>query len=53
MEKYWMEEDNVSDCECCPLYRYKVYALDQPSALYESSYRDEAEAKLAELLEVA
>jgi hypothetical protein len=37
----YVEQENVSDCECCPLFRFVVYSPDNSSQVF--FLRDEAE----------
>jgi hypothetical protein len=49
--KYWVEQDNLSDCVCCPIYRYRVHSSEAES-LFTSPYQDEAEAECKRLEDV-
>jgi hypothetical protein len=46
--KYWVEQENLSNCDCCPVYRYVVQS-SQAENLFESYYQDEAEAECERL----
>lgn len=46
--EYWVEQDNLSNCDCCPQYLYRVHSSVVDS-LFESYYRDEAEAECERL----
>jgi hypothetical protein len=41
---YWVEQENVSSCECCPSYRYVVQS-NKADSLFVSSSSEEADAE--------
>jgi len=42
--KYWVEQENVSSCECCPSYRYVVQS-NKADSLFVSFSAEEADAE--------
>lgn len=41
---YWVEQENVSSCECCPSYRYVVQS-NKADSLFVSFSSEEADAE--------
>ena len=42
--KHWVEQENVSSCECCPSYRYVVQS-NKADSLFVSFSAEEADAE--------
>lgn len=45
---YWVEQENVSSCECCPSYRYVVQS-NKADNVFVSFSREEAESECERL----